>query len=206
MFSSATSARRPASMTASSPRTTAAHQSREQEGLGVVGVVADGDAAVVEVGVEGVGGVAVAELAERFDLPFVLLASVVLQLDRRQPRGEGGEQAAGGDLGELLRVADEHGLGAGALRPRRGGGRGRGCRRCRLRRRRAPCGRRGRRVRRGRSRSAAGRSWSTGCRRPSTARRRRRRCARRRSPGSRRAPTRRGRRRRRTSCRRRPAR
>ena len=53
----------------------------EQEGLGVVGVVADGDAAVVEVGVEGVGGVAVAELAERFDLPFVLLAAVVLQLD-----------------------------------------------------------------------------------------------------------------------------
>lgn len=47
----------------------------------MVGVVADGDASVVEVGVEGVGGVAVAELAERFDLPFVLLAAVVPQLE-----------------------------------------------------------------------------------------------------------------------------
>ena len=51
---------------------------REQQRLGVVGVVADGDASVVEVGVQGVGGVAVAELTERFDLPLVLLATVVL--------------------------------------------------------------------------------------------------------------------------------
>ncbi len=41
-----------------------------------------------------------------------LLASVVAQFDRRLPRDEPGEQSAGCDLGELLRVTDEHDLGA----------------------------------------------------------------------------------------------
>ena len=87
----------------------------QQEGLGVAGIVADGDVSVVEVGVEGVGGVAVAELAEGFDLPLVLLAPVVPELDDWLPLGQRGEQSAGGDLGELPWVTDEHGLGAGVL-------------------------------------------------------------------------------------------
>ena len=190
MFSSATSARRPASMIG----VLATHRRRppvaEQQGLGVVGVVADGDAPVLEVGVQGVGGVAVPELAQRLDLPFVLLAAVVAQLDGRLPLGQGGEQAAGGDLRELP---------AGRRRARP-------WRRCRCTssrsraRSRVPAvpassttstvrGVEAARFAVGRSRSGDGRSSSTGCRPPSPARRRRRRCAPRRSPGSRALPS-----------------
>jgi hypothetical protein len=49
----------------------------QQEHLGVVGVVPDGDPIVPEVGVERVGRVAVTQLAQRLDLPLVLLATVI---------------------------------------------------------------------------------------------------------------------------------
>jgi hypothetical protein len=38
-------------------------------------------------------GIAVTELPQRFDLPLVLLAAVVLELEYRQPLCDGGEQA-----------------------------------------------------------------------------------------------------------------
>ena len=87
----------------------------DQERLRVGRRVADGDAAVVAVGVEGERRVAVAELLECFAFPFLVLASVVAEFDRGLPRDESGEQSAGCDLGELLRVADEHDLGAASV-------------------------------------------------------------------------------------------
>ena len=43
------------------------------------------------------------------------MATVLDELDRFEPAGEAGEQAAGVDLGELAGVADEHDLGAGPV-------------------------------------------------------------------------------------------
>lgn len=77
------------------------------DGLGGVG---GDDAAVLAVGGDGLGRVAVAELVERVGLPVRRLAPVVGELDGRQPGGEGAEQPAGVDLGELARVTDEHDL------------------------------------------------------------------------------------------------
>lgn len=74
---------------------------------GGFGSVGGDDPPVPAVGRDGVGGVTVAELVERVDLPAVLLAAVVVELDGGQPRGEGAEQAAGVDLGQLVRVPDE---------------------------------------------------------------------------------------------------
>jgi len=54
----------------------------------------------------------VAELGERFSFPGVVLAAVLGELDRLETHGEGGEGAAGVDLGELVMVADEDDLGA----------------------------------------------------------------------------------------------
>ena len=178
----------------------------DEQRFGVGGVVADGDASVVEVGVERVAGVAVAELAERFDLPLVLLTAVVPQLEHRQPFGQCGEQTAGGDLGELSWVADEDGLRAGALHVVEDAGE-------------VACAGGAGLVdheHRAGVESAGfvafdrdqepGDASSTGSRPPSTTRRRRRRCGRRRQRGSRRVPTRHARRRTRTSCRHRRAR
>ena len=57
----------------------------EQECFGVVGVGADRDAPVFLVGVEGFGGVAITQVAQGIAFPFLLLAAVVVQLDRRLP-------------------------------------------------------------------------------------------------------------------------
>ena len=99
-----------------------------------------GDAAVpIEEG-EGTVDVSVAQLVESVSFDGVLLAAV---LDRRHGAegvGEGGEGAAGFDLGELAVVADEYDLGIDSVGVGRGAGRVGGCRSWRLRRRgsRAP--------------------------------------------------------------------
>ena len=61
-------------------------------------------------------GVAVAELGERGAFPGLVLAAVLGELERAEPVGQPGEGAAGVDLGELARVADEHHLRSSALR------------------------------------------------------------------------------------------
>lgn len=78
----------------------------------MVGIMPNGDAVVVEVRVERVGGVAISKLAECLDLPLPLPPTVVSQLDDGLPGGQPGEQSACGDLRELPRVPAEHGLGA----------------------------------------------------------------------------------------------
>ena len=80
----------------------------------VLEAVVEDDAAVVVVGVEGGGDVAVAELVEGVDLPRFGLAAVDGQLGKVRAGGVdgGGEPSPGGDLGELVMVADEDHLGA----------------------------------------------------------------------------------------------
>ena len=82
--------------------------------VNVLEAVVEDDAAVVVVGVEGGGDVAVAELIEGVDLPLLGLPAVDGQLGTVCAGGVdgGGEPATGGDLGELVMVADEDHLGA----------------------------------------------------------------------------------------------
>ena len=98
-------------------------------GVGIAGRLPVGDepledvGAVARVGDAAVGGVGgerrldrpVAEAFERRALPGVVLAAVLGELDRLQPGGESGEQAAGGDRGQLVRIADEHELAASVI-------------------------------------------------------------------------------------------
>src|SRR5581483_3392445 len=69
----------------------------------------------------GEGEVVAAEPApdggERFPLEGIVLAAVVAQLDGAVALDEAGEEAAGADGGELLRVADQHDLAARLLDP-----------------------------------------------------------------------------------------
>ncbi len=78
-------------------------------------VVGDDDAFVGAVGVDGGGDVPVAQVVEGVDLPGGVLAPVDGQLGDGEVGvgGEGGEPAAGGDLGELVVVADEQHPAAG---------------------------------------------------------------------------------------------
>src|SRR5207244_2114800 len=57
-------------------------------------------------------GVAVAELGQGVAFPAFSLPAVLGELDGVKAGGEGGEGAAGFDLGELVVVADEDDLGA----------------------------------------------------------------------------------------------
>ena len=65
---------------------------------------------MLPVGGEGCIGVAVPEFVERGLFPAVLLPPVVGELDRRQSGGEGTEQPAGVDLGQLVWVTDQNDL------------------------------------------------------------------------------------------------
>jgi hypothetical protein len=171
--------------------------------LGGVGGV---DTVMLPVGGEGGVGVAVTEFVERGLLPVQLLAAVVGELDRRQSGGQGVEQSAGVDLGQLAGVThqhDLHGLPFGG----RAAGRAGGCRSSRLRPPPAPTqaaaanpagGRRPGRVARP--------GWWHGSRRRLPARARHGQRARPRSPGSRRPARLRGRHPARRSCRSRPCR
>ena len=86
----------------------------DRSGMQIIGVVGEDDAAVLLVGGERGGDVAVAELIEGGLFPLVLLATVHGQLG--DPPGErvecSSEPAAGGDLGKLTMVADEDHFGA----------------------------------------------------------------------------------------------
>ena len=97
----------------------------EGDGVEVLGLVADDDSTLFSVGVEGGRDVPAAQFVQRGALPGVDLAPVGGQLDDAiAERVEGGaERATGGDLGELVVVADEDHLRSGlappASRPRR---------------------------------------------------------------------------------------
>ena len=108
----------------------------EHDGVEVLGLVADDDSALFPVGVEGGRDVPAAQFVQRGALPGVDLAPVRGQLDDAvAERVEGGaERAAGGDLGELVVVADEDHLRTGVGRLRRRPRRRRGCPPSRLRR------------------------------------------------------------------------
>src|SRR5205807_9846069 len=75
--------------------------------VGGVGLV---EAVVGLVGGEGDVGVSVAELGQGVAFPAFSLAAVLGELDGVKAGGEGGEAAAGFDLGELVVVADEDDL------------------------------------------------------------------------------------------------
>jgi hypothetical protein len=79
----------------------------------VEGAVGGDDAAVGPVGVERDGRVAVAEFVEGSLFPEVGLPSVVGELDGGKPGRQGAVEAAGVDLGQLVRVADQHHLHVG---------------------------------------------------------------------------------------------
>ena len=91
-------------------------------GVHVVDGVVEVDASVVLVGLEGGLDVAVAELVEGGALPWFVLAPVDGEFGGSGAGGGdgGGEGAAGGDLGELVVVADEDDFGSGVT----GGGDG----------------------------------------------------------------------------------
>ena len=94
----------------------------------------DGDvAAVVESG-DAAADLAVAEGGDDRAFGGVGLASVLDQLDGLGSAGEGGEDAAGFDRWELLRVADQDHLGVGSDGGVDHGGEHAGCRACRPRR------------------------------------------------------------------------
>ena len=59
-------------------------------------------------------GVAVVELGECVAFDWVAVAAVLGEADRVEPLGEGGEDAAGFDRGELVVVTDQDDLGVGA--------------------------------------------------------------------------------------------
>jgi hypothetical protein len=82
----------------------------DQRGPDLFGGGGSVDPAVLAVGGESSVDLAVAELVERDLFPHVLLPPVVGQFDRGEPGGQGAEQAAGVDLGQLVGVADEHDL------------------------------------------------------------------------------------------------
>ena len=114
------SLRVPASSRVSAPERRASSQSAERDRVEVLGLVADDDATLLAVGVEGGRDVAAAQLVQRGPLPRMDLAAVRGQLDdtvaERVERGP--ERAAGGDLGELVVVADEKHLRADVRRLR----------------------------------------------------------------------------------------
>ena len=87
----------------------------EQPLLGDCWLLFDVEAAAAG-GVGEVGlGVAVAEVLECVAFERVVLAAVLGEVDRAEPVAEGGEEAAGADGGQLLRVADQDRLPLGLL-------------------------------------------------------------------------------------------
>ena len=100
-------------MSTSSPSTRAFIQSSTSSSRVLVAGRRLVDPVVGEVGVDGPVGVAGAELGERVALPALGLAAVVGEVAGAEAASEAAEGAAGIDLGELARVADEHDLGSG---------------------------------------------------------------------------------------------
>ena len=188
MFNSATSERRPASITASSPWTRGPPVSDEQT-LGAVGIVADGDPTMLVVLASARLVSPSREFAERGASPIPLAGGGCPRnsmIGWRATSAANNPPAAisGSCLGSPTNTN---------LAPVRSTS---ASRRARSRVPAVPASSttstlrcRGRRVRHGRWRSAVGRSWSTECRRRSRARRRRRRCGQPRTPGTRCVPT-----------------
>jgi hypothetical protein len=90
----------------------------DQRGADLFGGVGGVDPAVLAVGGQGSVRVTVAELVERGLFPHVGLPPVVGEFGGGESGGQGAEQAAGVDLGELVGVAGEHdlhGLGFGMV-------------------------------------------------------------------------------------------
>ena len=108
------SLRVPASRTPLTPARCASAHALDGWLVDVGGGRGDGDVAVVEVGAEPGEGVAVAQLVEGGVFPFGLLAAVDGEFGgaRAEEVDGGREDAAGGDLGQLVMVADQDHLGA----------------------------------------------------------------------------------------------